>query len=137
MAQRLSWWRAEYRDPYEPRYYTAVTCTVMAPNLQRPYVSVLITIANAAGMVKLRVRDIVEARSVIAIPDHAAGKLQAAVDKGNRQADQIERDLRVMFERRKLPEGEGLARTDTGEIVAEADKAVAEVERIMKESNGD
>ncbi len=124
--KRLSWYRREVRDPYQPQYYTAITCSVYAPTMERPYASVLISIANAGGRVLLRVTDIEAAQRVIWLPLEAIGRLTAAVIKANEQADQVEQDMRVIFERRRLPAGAGLARTDTGEIVAEAERILTD-----------
>lgn len=122
----LGWWREEVHDPYNPEYWTAINVSVMSPMMEKPYVSVLISFSNANGRVTMRVRDIKEASEVVVIPIEDAMRLESAVIKGNKIADEIEKDYKLIFERRKLPPGVSLIRTDTGEIISEAEKILRE-----------
>lgn len=124
----LARYRQEYRDPYAPQYYTAMTVSVYAPNLSRPFATVLVSWANAGGRVLVRFRSIEEVPGVFYIPSDEVLRLSKAVGEANRRADILERDMKVMFDRRHLPDGVGLARTDTGEIVAEAEKIIKEAQ---------
>ncbi len=116
---RLAWWRGETRDPYEPRYYTAITCSVYSPTIDRPWASVLISIANAGGRVLMRVHSIESALQVIHIPQEAIERLTEALGRANEIADQIAEDRRLAEQRRRLPEGVQWVRSDTGEIISE------------------
>jgi hypothetical protein len=117
----MSYYRYEHRDPYNPKYYTAITCSVMGPSIERPYVSVLISFANATGKVTLRCRNIVEAQNIITLPLEAVQRLQESVSKGNIKADELERTYKLMFELRKLPTGE-------------TEKAILNIEQFLKEN---
>lgn len=120
----MSYYRWEHRDPYDNKYYTAITCSVMRPTIERPYVSVLVSMANARGKTTARCRDIKEAQLIITLPPEAVTRLQEAVDRGNQIADELERTYKLMFELRKLPPGV------TGD-------AIAEVERFLKDRQGE
>jgi hypothetical protein len=64
--------------------------------------------------------------SVIApiLPSEAKERLGRAVTTAEEYKQEIMRDLRYISERRAMPPGVGLARTDTGEIIAEAEKII-------------
>ena len=123
----LGWDRQVIRDPYEPKYYTAISCAVMSPTYDRPWASLLITTANAGGKVKLRFASLEAALQVYQLSPNCITKLVAALKEANDIADIIERDCQVMSQRRRLPQGVGLARTDTGQIVAEAERELNHV----------
>jgi len=118
---RLSWYRWEYRDAYEPKYYTAYTVSVYAPNYNHPYPSVLISQANAGGRLLQRFPDLEIAQQYITIPQDALDRLQDALVTANEIADKIEEDMRLLMQKRHLPAGSKLVNSITGEIVAEAE----------------
>ncbi len=118
----LSWDRSEYRDPYEPKYYTAISCAVMSPTYDRPWASLLVSVANAGGKTTLRFATLEAAQKYFVLSPHCISKMIPALAEANRMADEIEADLRLSQQRRRLPQGVGLARTDTGEIVSEAER---------------
>ena len=123
----LAYYRREIRDPYDDRYWTAITCSILEPTAEWPVPSVHISVANARGKVLFRVHDVDEATRIVRLPTKAKARLQTAFRNASVMADRIEADMKLMFARRQLAPGSHIVRTDTGEIVAEA-------ERILKET---
>jgi hypothetical protein len=71
--------------------------------MDRPYASVLISMANAIADVFMRVRSIEEAQRVVWIEPEALERLEKALVKANEMADKIEADWRVIMDRRRIP----------------------------------
>ena len=122
--KRLAWHRWEIKDGFDQSKWTAFTISVFAPSYEHPYASVLVSIANGGGRVLMRLRTVSDAQSLFAIPGEIIDRLNRAVEQGEIEAQAIERDMRLALERRNLPAGTGLARTDTGQIVAEAERII-------------
>lgn len=98
----MGYYRYEHNDPYKPKYYTAISVSVMRPSIERPFVSVLVSVANASGKVTFRCRSLVEACNIIVIPQDAIDRLSELVIKGEAIADQLEQEYKLMFEMRHL-----------------------------------
>ena len=124
----LARYRNEVHDPYEPQYYTAITVSVYAPTIAKPYTSVLVSFANAGGRVLCRFKDMAALRKIFEFSPEDNQRLGAAVRQGELLADVIDRDWHLIQERRKLPQGTSVVRSDTGEVIAEAEKIIREAQ---------
>ena len=122
--RRLTWCQWVVTDPYNHERYTTFYASVYAPTWERLYPSILLRITSGTGSAFFRASSVEALQRIIVIPTEYVGRLESAIVEAIRLADGIERDMRLAMERRKLPQGAGLARTDTGEIVAEAERIV-------------
>lgn len=127
---RLTYYRWEWQDPVQERYWTAVTISVYAPTYERPYPSVLVSIANGGGRILFRCQSIEAAKKRLIIPEVGLERLENAYRVGQELEIAIKKDLALLYTAGTLPQGAGLARTDTGEIVSERG-AVEQAERIV------
>lgn len=127
MAQRLAWYRWEYPDPIHKNLWTAYTVSVYPPTYDRPYVSILVSIANGGGKVLMRAATVKEAQRRTGMPDEAMERLQLAETRAITLLSDIRRDLQVIADVKSLSPGASLVRTDTGQVIAE-------VEQLLKES---
>ena len=120
--KRLTWYRWEWRDPYRKELWTAATVSVYEPTYEMPFVSFLISIANGGGRVLMRCCSLAEAQSRVVIPDKAIERLSLAETRARIILDDIKRDLRAIADIRSLSPGSQIVRTDTGEVIAEAER---------------
>ena len=58
------------------------------------------------------------------LPESARERLSLALVEANHEADRIEQDYKLIFAKRQLAPGGSIVRTDTGEIIAEAERIV-------------
>ena len=77
----------------------------------------------------MRCRSLVEARQRVVIPEAGLERLELALTKAHIILADIQRDLRLIADARTLPPGASIVRTDTGEVIAQA-------ERILKGAGG-
>lgn len=108
----MGYYRYEHRDPYQSKYYTAISISVMRPTIEKPFVSVLASVANASGKVTFRCRDLSEVCNILVLPQDAIDRLQEYVNRGNQIADELEREYKLMFEMRHLPDKDKSAALD-------------------------
>jgi len=125
--KRLTWCQWRITDPYDTSKYTRVYLSVYEPTWERPYASLLCKFANGGGEIFFRFACLDDAIQVIVIPGEYMERLATSLAIANQQADQIESDMRLAIERRNLSPGARLVRTDTGEIVAEAERYLEEI----------
>ena len=118
----LSWYRWEWTDPYHPDFWTACTVSIYAPTYERPYVSVLGSIANGHGRVLMRCPTLQEAYSRVGVPEVGRERLELAYTKAQGLLAEVHRDLRLIMGAKGLEPGSVVIRTDTGAIVAEAEQ---------------
>ena len=124
--RRLTWYRWEWQDPIHPDMWTACTCSVYQPTYELPFVSVLVSIANGGGKVLFRCSSLEQAQQRIVIPDEGIERLQLAITKAQGYLEDIQEDLRLILNAHTLEGGGQIVRTDTGEILAEAERIIAQ-----------
>ena len=118
--KRLSWVRWEWADPYSKDRWSACTVSIYSPTYDRPYVSVLISMANGGGRFLMRTKSLKDAMERVVIPDWGIERLQLAETQAINELEGINRDLRLLYDA-KQP-GAKIINTETGEVLAEAEK---------------
>ena len=118
------------KDCYSPRSFTQLSILVPKPNQSNPLPCILVSIRNGHSKLFFRIQDLKAYYNFFKLSEETEVKITEAVKEANQEADKLEEDSRLIFQKRRLPEGVGLARTDTGEIVSE-NKAVYEAEQII------
>ena len=128
MKKKLVHWLAvvskRVRDAYSPKNWTWRMLMVPKPTMESPYPCILVSIRNGHSKLFFRVRDLDAYKQAFLLSSNEEAKIIQALSEAQAEADKLEGDIRLIFEKRRLPEGVGLARTDTGEIVAEAERIV-------------
>ena len=127
--QKLTWFERKIKDPYNPEAYAALELFVPKPTRDHPYPCILVSIRNGHDKLFFRVANVEEYLKAVSISRFTRAKLKNGLISANIEADEIEKDMRLIMQRRRLPEGARIVRTDTGEVIAEA-------ERIIKEAQG-
>ena len=127
-SKRLAYYRWEWPDPVHKNLWTACTVSVYPPTYDRPYVSILVSIANGGGKVLMRVPSVKEAQRRTGMPDEAVERLQLAETRAIGILAEIKRSLRLIAESLSLSPGGQVVRTDTGEVLAEAEKIIKEAQ---------
>jgi hypothetical protein len=126
--KRLAYYRWEDADPVQKDRWTAWTVSVYAPTYDRPYITVLLSMANGGGRCLTRYKSLDAVRARINIPSDGIERLELAITRAGIILVSLLKDLKIIDHAHSLPEGYQLVRTDTGEAIAEA-------ERIIREGN--
>ena len=126
--KRLAYYRWEWPDSIHKNLWTACTVSVYQPSYDMPFVSVLISIANGGGRVLMRTSSVAEAARRTGMPIEAMERLQLAETRAMGLLDDIKNNLRIIDNAHSLQPGSNLIRTDTGEIVAEAEKIIKDAQ---------
>jgi hypothetical protein len=127
--KRLAYYRWEDPDPFKKEQWTAWTVSVYAPTYDRPYVSVLLSVANGGGKCLTRYASLEAIKVRVNIPKDGVERLELALTRAIEIERQVRADLLLLDHSHSLPEGGQIIRTDTGQVIAEAEK-------ILKEKGG-
>ena len=119
--KRLTWYRWEHRDPMAKEKWTAWTVSIYAPTYERNHVSVLLSIANGGGRCLTTYGSLEALYGRVVVPVEGRERLERGITQAEAILGQIRRDLRLLAVPDSLPPGAHLVRTDTGEIVREAE----------------
>ena len=123
--KKLGGFSRNIEDPYNKGFFTHLEVFVPKPDKDNPLPCILISIRNGHQKLFFRVASIDDITNSFRVPRDARVRLQAALVAANIEADQIEQDARMVFAKRHLAEGGKIVRTDTGEILAEAERIVS------------
>jgi len=118
-------WRKIY-DPYNSKGYTRLTLLVPKPTTEDPLPCILVSIRNGHSKLFFRVSSIAEYKSAFELATEEEERIQEALIQAHKEADKIVNDMKLLIRKNRLPDGVKWVQTDTGEIIAEA-------ERILKE----
>ncbi len=88
-----------------------------------------ISINNTHNKIFMRFRSLVALQQVFVVPAEYIARLSAAHEQAIEQSNHIQERVRLMCKLSNVPPGTQLVRTDTGEIIAEA-------ERILNGNSG-
>ena len=125
LLTKLAYFTYKIRDPYNKEFYTTLEAFVPKPDAQYPLPCILVSIRNGHQRLFFRVSSVKELLLSFKVPKSARERLSNALMTANHEADRIEQDYKLLFAKRQLAPGGSIVRTDTGEIIAEA-------ERILK-----
>jgi len=118
---KLARYHCRIADPYNKTFYTEFEAFVLKPTYSHPFPCIMVSIRNGREKLFFRVIDLKGLRTAFKIPRTASQRLNLALATANIEADDIEKDMKLAFARRRLAFGH-IVRTDTGEILAEADR---------------
>jgi len=122
----ITWARWKFYDSYDKRYFTTFTASVLKPSFEYPVASVTMSVVNAAGRVFMRFATIENLRSLFIIPNEYAERLEEAYRKAIFEAQTIQDKQKALYKMSGLLPGSKIVRTDTGEIIAEAEDILRE-----------
>jgi hypothetical protein len=125
--KQITWARWKLVDPYMDKYWTNFTLSVAKPSFEYPAPTVLMSIVNGGGRTFMRFRSLDDLRAVFVVPAEYTGRLSDAWTQAVAEANTIQKQLKAIMHVSDLSPGSQIVRTDTGEIIAEA-------ERIIKDS---
>ena len=126
----VTWCRWKVQDPYDKRFLVNYTASVLKPSFETPVPCISMSIVTAAGRVFVRFRCLEDLRQVFVVPSEYIERLQEGYATAIVEANKLQTHLKTMMKSGDLAPGSYVVRTDTGEIVAEA-------ERIIKEGDYD
>jgi len=122
--RRLTWAEWKTIDPFDQTKYTTFYLSVYEPTWERPYASILLRMSNGSGSAFCRFATIEALNQVFVMPCSFQERVETAMRKANLIADDISNDMRLAMNRRQLAQGGQIIRTDTGEILAEAERII-------------
>ncbi len=122
--QKLAWVRKKIVDPYNPKAWLDLELFVPKPTRDNPLPCILVSVRNGHSKLFFRLQDVSDFVKGFSLTRRMKERLKLGLVQANAEADEIEKDLRLLMARRKHP-ASTLVDTDTGEVIAEA-------ERILK-----
>ncbi len=120
----ITWARWKYFDPYEPKYFTVFTASVMKPSFEYPVACVSLSVSNGCGKVFCRFASLVDLRKCLVVPDEYIERLNEGYAQAVAESQAIAAKQQTLFRISNLQPGSQVVRTDTGEIVAEAERII-------------
>lgn len=128
MVRKFIKWLAvaskKVKDAYNPKSYTWRMVLVPKPTAEDPYPCILITLSNGHNKILLRVTDLAEYDNAFNLSQEERSKIAQALSEATIEADRLEEDNRLIYQKRHLPAGAKIVNTGTGEILAEAEKVL-------------
>jgi hypothetical protein len=119
--QREGWYRWEHRDGHNQEYWTAYTASVYRPTYDRPYVSVLLSIANGGGRVLQRFATVSDLRQCVVVPPDGVVRIEAAYKRAMEHLTEISRKLSILNTMDRNPDAR-LVVPSSGEILSAAEQ---------------
>jgi len=121
----ITWARWTVSDPFSPEFYTIFTASILKPSWEFPIACASMSIRKGRNKVFLRMP--YEAlRDTFVIPDVYISRLAVAYHEAEMQAHNIIEQQKAYHKMSGLAPGSSIVRTDTGEIIAEAQRILAE-----------
>jgi hypothetical protein len=98
VKNRLGWYRWEWADPYSQGNWTACTISIYEPTYERPYIGILVSIANGGGRVLFRCATLEEAQQRTGLDYTGYKKLEVAVIKAKSILLEVQADLKAIWD---------------------------------------
>ncbi len=130
--QKLAWIRKKIADPYNAKAWLDLELFVPKPTRDNPLPCILVSIRNGHSKLFFRLEDVSGFTKGFALTRRMKDRLKLGLVTANIEADEIEKDMRLLMMRRKHP-ASALVDTTTGEFVTEG-RVLYQVEQILKES---
>ena len=124
----ITWCRWRHSDAFDDRFSVSYTASVLSPSYEYPIPCLSMSVVTAAGRIFVRFATIEALEQLYVVPGEYRDRLIAGYNMGLQQSEQIREHLRMIMHAKGLEPGASIVRTDTGEIIAEA-------ERIMRDGN--
>lgn len=124
--KRLAYYRFEEIDPVNKEMWTAWVISIYAPDYEHQHVSLLLSVANGGGRCLMRFKSVAALRRRVNIPGEAIERLELAEGEGLRMLERLRADLKLIDHSHTLLENGAIVRTDTGEVIKEAERIIQE-----------
>jgi len=125
MVKKFVQWLAvaskKIKDAYNPKSYTWRMVLVPKPTAEQPYPCILVTLSNGYSKVLFRLADLAAYHRAFDLTLEEEAKITEALGTANIEADKIEEDNRLIYQKRRMVKGAKWVDTATGEVVAEAE----------------
>ncbi len=128
LLRKIAWFKRKVIDPYSPSNYVELEVFVPKPDKENPLPCILVSIRNGHSRLFFRCANVKEYLKAFSLSREVRARLQTGLLTANIEADEIEKDMRLLFARRKLAPGDRIVNTRTGEVYAEG---LAEAEGII------
>jgi len=126
--QKLAWVRKKVQDPFNPTKWIDIELFVPKPTNENPLPCILVSIRNGHSKLFFRLADVAGYTGAFSLSRRMKDKLKAGLQEANIEADEIEHEMKMLFNIRK---GKAtVIDSDTGEILSE-------VERIFRNGTKD
>lgn len=123
----ITWARWRINDSYAKEFYTVFTASVLRPNFEYPLATVSMSIVKGSRRMFLTFATLEDLRAVFVIPAAYNERLEFAYQEATEEMQTIIDKQQALHRMANLAPGSQIVRTDTGEVIAEA-------ERILKEA---
>jgi len=120
----ITWCRWKLPDPYTKENFTIFTASVLKPSFEYPIASVSMSIVKGRYKVFLRLPSLKDLASVFVIPTEYQDRLRTAYQQALSEAGPIQSHQKALYKMQGLAPGSNVVRTDTGEIIAEAERII-------------
>ena len=108
------------------RHYVVVTASVVHPSFEYPLVCLVLSLVSGKGRILQRFTSLDALKSFICVPEEYIDRLVDGCSKARVEVDEIQTKLKTLMRISNLAPGSQVVRTDTGEIVAEAENIIKE-----------
>ena len=122
----ITWASWKTTDSLDPEHFTIFTAFILKPSWEYPVASAAMTIRRGTKKILLRM-SYESLRTLFNVPEEYRERLDAGHRQAIAQMKDIIKQQKVYHKTADLSPGSCIVRTDTGEIIAEA-------ERIMREA---
>ena len=120
----ITWCRWKVADPYTKENFTLFTASVLKPSFEFPIASVAMSIVKGRYKVFLRLPSVKVMAGVFVIPKEYRERLTKSYEQALAEAETIQKHQKTLYKMQGLAPGSHVVRTDTGEIIAEAERII-------------
>ena len=120
-VKQITWARWSLADPYQPKYTVNFTASVARPTFEYPTPVVMMSVVNGGGRVFMRFKTLEALYSVFVVPEAYRGRLEDGMKEAEAEGQKIQAHFRLMMKADESAPGGQIVRTDTGEIITQAE----------------
>ena len=120
----ITWARWKLPDPYTKENFTIFTASVLKPSFEFPIASVSMSIVKGRYKVFLRLPSLKDLAGIFIVPEQYQERLHRAYGQALEEAETIQKHQKTLYKMQGLAPGSHVVRTDTGEIIAEAERII-------------
>jgi hypothetical protein len=124
----ITWCRWKVYDPYDSKYFTSFTVSVLKPSAEYPVVCISMSVVTSNSRIFLRFASLIDLQKVFIIPEEYLNRVNLAIEQAYEQVSVIIMQQKAMHKMNDLAPGSQIVRTDTGEVIAEALQILKEKE---------
>jgi len=124
----ITWARWKVEDSYDNKFYTVFTLSVLKPDFRYSLPTVAMSIVKGKRRMFLTFPTLESCKGVFVIPSIYLERLEGAYEQAEKEATQIRTQQQAMHRMANLAPGSQIVRTDTGEVIAEAERIIKEAQ---------